>query len=807
MNLTVSRRVLVRFILGVLALVVSAACSSSSGCSGCAMEKIPGGFPLQKKYDNVIQVRLSQGGINFVENNFEGLIKGLVPGGLTFDIPKSCAGSQKICCTGPKCSASLSLGKTGCSTCGVTMTPTPKSSLALKMKAKVKTTKLKVEMKLPWPLGWVGCDMAYDSATSSPPHIGLNASVDFVVQASNSNKLAIKMTSSTLTDFQVKDAKLSGKWYCTAGDFIKNLPLISNLVKKEIEKQLKSTLADTMNGMLKTFPMGQEGRMDIASFMSTFSPTTTGKLDMFMWAGGHAKAENSGMSIGVMGGFQPAKHNSCVLYRDPPAKVAIPWSKTFTGNMRPDGKPFHVGIGVNRLALDAGAWAMYSSGAMCLDVGTDTVPQISSSMFALLLSSVNDITNGRNVPMLLSIRPRYAPTVELGKGTFTIGTDKKPVIKEPLLNLMAKDFAIDLMLLVDDRMVRLFTILTDLKVPALLYADTKGNLQPMLGDLKSALTNIRLENYELIAEDPKKVTSLLPTLIALASGSISSAFEPIALPSVQGLKLILDSGSITSVDKNSKGAYDTLAIFAKLGMATSTTPPAPSPSVDTEAVIESMKVPPTAGFRVGPGFDPWKGPTVVLRINARLPPELAGRPVEYAYRVDGGFYRPWTTSTRLTIQDPRFWLQGKHTVEVMARAAGEHLTTDPTPVKVPVLIDTVAPRVHLQRTAGGLAARVEDMVAADSDVQLSWSINGGPFGAWGTQRSVVVSEGTAVAVRARDTAGNVGLATSAMMTTFEPGQPESPEVGGCSVGGGAGAGLTLLLLSVLGLVALRRRRK
>ena len=40
----------------------------------------------------------------------------------------------------------------------------------------------------------------------------------------------------------------------------------------------------------------------------------------------------------------------------------------------------------------------------------------------------------------------------------------------------------------------------------------------------------------------------------------------------------------------------------------------------------------------------------------------------------------------------------------------------------------------------------------------------------------------------------------------EPGDPEAPEVGGCSVSGGAGAGLTLLMLAALALVALRRRR-
>ena len=805
MRIRVSRAVLVRFLLGVLALVISTACGSGSGCSGCQMQKIPGGFPLNKKVDNAIQVRLAQGGINFVEQNFESLIKTLVPGGLSFAIPKSCGTSQRICCTGPACNATIALDKTGCPLCGVTLEPTPKSSLKLKLKAKVKTTKLKIEMKI-WLLGWMGCDMAFNSASNSPPHVGIDGVVDFVVQASQANKLAINMTSSTLSDFQVNDAKLSGGALCSVGDFLKNLPLIKDMVRKEIEKQLKGTLTSTLNGMLKGFPMGQEGRVDMGAFMTSFSPRTTGKLDMFFWAGGHAKAENSGMSVGVMGGFQPAAHNNCVLYRAPPAKTAIPWSKTFTGNARPDGKPFHVGIGVHRMALDAAAWSMYSSGAMCLDVGTDTVPQISSSMFALLLSSVNDLTGGQNVPMLLSIRPRYAPTITLGKGTYTIGSDKNPVITEPLLYLQSKDFGIDLFLLVEGRMVRLFTVVTDLKVPMLLYADAKGKLQPMLGDLKKALTNIRLENYDLIAEDPKKVTSLLPTLIALASGSVSSAIQPIDLPSVQGLKLILDGGSITSVDKNSAGGYDTLAIFAKLGVAKAGTT-TPSPSVDTEADVEQVDVPPTAAFRIGPGFDPWKGPRVVLRLRAKVPADMAQLPVEYSYRVDDGFFGPWSRSSRLEVQDPRFWLQGKHTVEVMARVAGRHLTTDPTPVRIPVLIDTVAPRVTLVRAGNGVRAAVKDMVSKDSEVELSWSIDDGPFGAWGGVRSVMAAEDSKVAVRVRDRAGNVGLASTLTMATgFEPAEPQLPETGGCSVGAGGGAGmLTLLLLGFLGLAARRRQ--
>ena len=805
---SVPRPIMARFVLGVLVLMVSYACSSSSGCSGCNTTTIPGGgFPAAKKFDNAMQVRLSQGGINFMENNLGSLIGKLVPGGLNFDIPPTgcTSGSQKVCCSGAKCKASVSIDN-------VKMTPTPTSSLKTEMRAKVTTTKMYVQMKLVWPLGWVGCDMAYNSASSSPSTIGLNTSVDFVVQPASKimpNELEIKMTGTTLKDFQVKDAKLSGKWYCTAGEFLKNLPLISGLVKNEIEKQLKKTLSDTMTSMLKTLPLGQQGRVDIASFMSSISPTTTGKMDFMMWAGGHAKAENAGMSIGVMGGFQPAAYNACVVKRPAPKKVAIPWSKTFTGNMRPDGKPFHVGIGVHRLALDAASWALYSSGVLCLDVDSSTVPQISSSMFSLLLPSINDLTGGTNVPMLLAIRPRYAPTVALGLGTYTLGSDKKPVIKEPLMIINAKDFAIDLYVLVEQRMVRLFTIVTDLQVPMLLYATNKGQLQPMLGNLKTALKNIRLENYELISEDPKKVTSLLPTLIALASGSLASSFQPIDIPSVQGLNLILDSGSITSVDKNAAGSYNTLAIFSKLGLA-KTTPgpsPVPSPSVDTEVTVEQVEVPPTAAFRVNsPGHDPWSGPKVVINARARVPAALAGQPLEFAYSVDNSFYRTWSGSDRLVIQDPLLWLQGEHTVDVMARVVGQPYTTDPTPARVTVQIDTMPPRVNLVRSAGQVRADIQDLVSSTADLQLSWSIGDGAFGPYGTQRSVVVPEGTRVAVKVRDRAGNVAWTNTTI--TADTMAPDAPSAGGCTVGGRASTGLALLaLMALVGVVALRRRRE
>lgn len=706
MEQRVSHEVKMRLVFAGVVVLIASACSStgSGGCGGCGTtEQIPGGFPAAERMNNAGQIRLSSSGINFMENNFEGLVKMLVPGGLSFKIPPtgcSGGGSQRLCCGSAACTATMTINS-------VKMTPTPKSTLKLSMRAGVKTSKIPFEVNVSI-LGWLKCSVEFNSAWSGQSTLGMDANMDFIIQASNQNKLAIKRGSTKLVDFDSGDIKITGSWYCSVVDWLKGL------FKGTIEQEIAKTLDSTVDKMLKDLPLGQEGRLDLATMLASFSPNTTGKMDFSFWAGGQAQAENSGMSIGAMSGFRAAQYNRCVPDCEKqgatckkPARTAIPWSKTFSGNTRPDGKTFDVGIGLHRQALNHATYAMFRSGGLCLDVGTDTVEQLSSSIFAALLNSLNTLTEGKNVPLKLAIRPRQPPTVELGKGTWTTGSDGKPVIQEPLLKVKAKDFAIDLYLMADERMIRVFTIVTDLEIPMLIYADSKGKLQPMLGDLKKALTNTRLENYELISEDPKTITTLMPIIISLASGQLGGAISPVELPSISGIKLILDKGSITSSDN-----FTMLAIFAKLGLASTTgtsgsaATPGQGGEIDTDAAIELIDLPRPEAFRGGEGFDPWGGPRVVLRARAlNLPPHLVGKPLEFAWRVDGGFYRPWVQSDRLEIQSPVLWLQGKHTIEVMARVAGDHTTTDSTPVKVPLEINTL-PREEwdprARREAGGV---------------------------------------------------------------------------------------------------------
>jgi MYXO-CTERM domain-containing protein len=177
--------------------------------------------------------------------------------------------------------------------------------------------------------------------------------------------------------------------------------------------------------------------------------------------------------------------------------------------------------------------------------------------------------------------------------------------------------------------------------------------------------------------------------------------------------------------------------------------------------------------------------------------------VEYAYRVDGGFLHPFRRGERLVVTDPLLWLQGRHTVEVVARTQDAPGTLDPTPARVELTIDTVPPAVRLIPTADGVRAEVQDAVTPADQVQLSWSLDGGrTFGPFGQTRRVEVPEGTDVAVKARDVAGNVAMDSLISGVVIVEDQAQ----GGCSVGSPASPALPVLgLLALLGLITLRRR--
>lgn len=779
MNTKISRAVLWRLGLGLTAWAFATACGSTGGgCGGCNAQEIPGGFPQEHRFDNAMQVRLSNSGITFMEQNFGSLIEQLVPGGLSFDIPSTSSSGMEVCTPqpSPPCSASASITS-------VSITPTPQSTAKLKLRATVSTSVLKVKY-----IG-VTCDATFHSDQSGKPDIGLEADINFEVQANNNNKLGIVVGQTSLEPIESGDLSISGNLLCTFADALK--PLFTGF----IEDALVGMLDDMVASMLKDVPLGDEGRMNLGDLLASFSPGTSGWMDYLVWAGGYATAEQDGMSLGVMGGFRAAQHHPCVpscevqgAHCMPPQKAAISRSEIFRANTRPhDGKAFDVGIGVHKLALDAAAYALYDSGALCLNVTAGTVSQLTSSFFALMIPSLNVLTNGQNVPMMLSARPHFPPSVHLGKGLFTSDDKGNVTIQEPHITLRAKDFAFDILVLLDERYIRLMRIIGDLDIPILLFPDADGKLLPIIGDLDNSMTNIQVQRHDLIKENPQDLAQVFPTLMGLAGGMLSGSLNPIELPAFQGLKLQLDENSITAVDNNW-----ILAVFAKMAMVQTLMGTPTDTQVDTEASVEEILLPSTDAFKLGPAFDPSAGPAVTLKLSARVPSRMLGSPVEYTYRVDGGFFHPWTTASRITVRDPLFWLQGQHTVEVMARIKGQHRTTDSTPARADVVIDTVSPTVHLVPIPSGVRAVAQDLVTDAEQLELAWSIDGQPFSAFGHRRQINVPAGTRVDVMVRDTQGNVGQGSLTADASFG---------GGCSLSPARDGGLLgLLLLGALALL-------
>ncbi len=639
-NMTHKKKMIrARLALGALALTVVAACTSSGGsCAGCNTQTIPGGFPAAKTYENAMMTQVTESGLTFLEQNIGTLVAGFMPNGLSFAIPPAGCNdpkaTMKMCCTtGATCNATAEIT-------GAKLTPKAPNKLAAQIDAAAWTgsgtlTKKKIA-KLPVSVTFLGltvkCDMALDATKGKKKTLAITTTVTLSAAAAAPKKLSMAVSGTDFKDLEGADITISGSnaicgafntFLQTPGVFNQFMPLFKSSLIKPIEDELKKQLAAQQ--------LGQEARVDLGAGMAAFSPSTTGLLDYFIWAGGYAEATEKpkpvGLSIGVLGGFKEGALSSCVpdceaagAACSPPAKETISRSTALESGKDPSGKAYHLGVGVHRYTLAKAGYAAYRSGALCLDVGTATSSMITSSVFEIFLPSMKNLTGGKNSPVSLGLRPQKPPTFTLGLGTYTTDSKGKPTIKEPLLTLTLPDLAIDFYVLVDLRYIRVFRVTGDLAVPLLLFPDGKGNLTPVIGDLSNAMTNLKSTSNELVAADADKIKTVIPTLIGLATSFMGDAIKPIAIPDLQGLKLELGPGAITSIDKDSAGKYTLLALFAKLAKASTTKPspasPDPDPGlgqVETRAELLEVVLPRRGDRARG------RGAVATVQLDARLP--------------------------------------------------------------------------------------------------------------------------------------------------------------------------------------------
>ncbi len=855
-----SRYLFVRRHALLLGALMVYACSDGGGggCGGCGGGEGPAYvFPADGAViDQAAQIHVTESGFDFIGENAGPLIGTLLgDGGLSFCLPEQnieVIGLSLVrVCNGSRCAD----GTAGCDLTfdieSVEITPVtvPTGSDRLEV-----ALGLGVDESL--PLRLLGADCTA-SITSPPGGIPISANIYFNVDAAREERVSIDFPADELS-FALSDDYIDVSGSGLAGLVCGGVNLLAGALLPVLEDQLAGPLEDAIGPALCTscstsadcpggstcdsdvcvwegtdecvpLALGVETELDLGDLLADFAPGLEAKLGILAYAANYADAIGPdpapyvGLDLAAQVGFDSAP-SVCVPYEPPPSTARIPKSPSINAELSPSGGTFAVGIGVARSALNLALWAVYNSGALCLRIGTDTIEQVSTGTFSALLPSLGTLTDGENRPMFLQLRPQQSPTVDLGDGVVSYDGDGNPVIEEPLLVVHLDNVLIDFYGFAESRWVRLFTLDADVELPLGLDVNADNQLIVVLGDLTNALARVETLNGELLdPSDTASVASLLPTLLATLLPALGGdLIPPIDIPEIEGIRLVLAPGSITSVDSN-----EMLAIYADLALAPAggggSLTMLPMPQVLATHVAPASQVAVdrmlSEATRTGAPLD--LGvllPRVVLDVDT-LQADFDQPQMEYSYRVNGSLWSMWYRTQQLELRHPALALQGQHVIEVRARRVGDMHSVSPHLGQTTVVVDYEGPRVTVTRD--GLLAYVDarDVVSRPENLTMRWRVNGGEWspvtlysevldlGAWAGGNALLE-------VEVFDEAGQRGVATRPFNLESERIAPPSAPAGfpggsepqaGCSAGGTSAPAWWLLPLALLPLV-LRRRR-
>lgn len=686
----------------------------------------------------------------------------------------------------------------------------------------------------------------YTDAGKAPVHIIANIELG-TDPATGELTLHLQTPQIPSIDLQANGCGFLGDAFSILGDFLSSTlgNILINFVVGLLQPQLDALLQSFLPK-----PLGLAGVLDTGNLLASFHPPKDANLEMFIVPGGYVATKGGGLNLGVMSGVnsdrdettrQPgmtSEPSLCVPVRPTPELAQAPWNlpynaarkdyllspaNEFSGMPDPTdamGNTQDVAIGLSRTFLDLVGFHAYNSGTLCLDIGGDAIPQLNAGTLSVIVGSLGNILEDQKAPLALVLRPQTPIDFTIGAGD----------MNDPLLHIGINDMRIDFYGWIEERYVRLLTLGVDINVGLNLTvtktADGKPAIQPMLVGVDAKNVTIRVSNTDLLQEKPEDLAAVFPSLINIATGALGGAIKPIALPAVAGFSL--DGLKIQRVQTSQD---DFIGIFGTIVAAT------PSPLIDwsdpahpqlagslhTTARVTEVRVPKPvelqALFADKLGV---KGarPMVKLALDAG---GNDGREVEWAWRVDGGMWRPWTRDPSPVLSDDAFLLQGHHRIDVRSRVV-DQWSTESQPVSLDVLIDSVAPELHPARDEkdhalldlGGF-----DLVSDAAKLKYAWLGADGKATPWTSDATMPWSEALAVTdngkkqlvLYAVDEAGNVGQGAFDLGSLGFHGRTTAPSPSGCNcdVGGhgdgGAGARGGFVALALMALVFLRRQKR
>ncbi|MEE2757038.1 MAG: hypothetical protein VYA30_10275 [Myxococcota bacterium] len=728
---------------GILLLSMLAACGQTTGCSGC--DQGPGNFPAKDRIYNAAQLRVTQSGLVFLEDNLEPVLAELLPEdglniclpgeeGETIGIEYGFCNSEMCPEEGLGCNLNIAIRR-------VDLGAQEPNILTATIEFDQLSTRIPIQAD---PIA--ACEIAIDGAGFE---VGLPLSL-FTPEPERF--LSFSLTDQVQYELRDIDVRLEGTggilgWVCDGLSFVINFPFIRDFIFDSIQGFIDGLLSDQLRGFVENFTcrscvddlgcptnqgascvedqcrlpdgacvatkLGLDGELDVGALTQQVTPGLSALVEYLAVIGSYATVEENGISIGMVGGARSVR-NRCVPQTSQPDIIQPERSDLLSGNLDILERDYHLGIGLTQAFAEHFSWAFFNSGALCLQVTNATVEQLNAGILSIVLPNLADLAGNPNAPIAITMAPQQVPQAIFGENRFEIDDDGNRQLIDPAIRIVIPELWIDFHVFMDDRWVRIFSLHTNVDLPLGLDFTPDNEIIPILGDIASGLTDLRTTNGGIMQDDPELLASLLPTILNLFVGDLATGLlTPIALPDLLGFSLDLQDRAITSIDEGS-----ILAIFARLRSAAEQQ--ANLSSVETEIQHVEFRDLETSQFRAA-GLDTFKQIELLVEVEA-IDSRVDDSIHEYSWRIDEGTWSAFQTGSVFSVRHPSLLLQGAHSLEVRARRADDYRTLDPTPSIYDFVIDTVPPTLSAQRADDEVIIHVSDLISERANIQVEYAL-------------------------------------------------------------------------------------
>lgn len=818
--------------IGLLALF--GACGGE-GC-GCGMEPLPGGsLPADQTLEGGGQMRITPTGLTKVEQVLDDVVTDSVDG---MCIPQGSqgvgVGTVQWCYTNdgsctPGCQVDVTIDYVDLST--------TTAGLRIRTQFDVDTD---IASRINWA-SWLGggSDSCSFDVTAN------NTVVDAIVSvgidpADGELVVTLEEIPDLNLDPTVNGCGVIGDVLDFAGG------LVADIIEVDFLRDLLTPLLDGLvQGMLPD-PMGIEGVVNVAALFGGVAPGTRAALETRLVPGGYAFVEGGGLSLGFITGMNADEDPNtretnldsepalCVPPFAAPDFAAAPASLTQSPrgnfNLLPAGMfrgtpepASDVAIGLSETFLDLAGHHAVSSGALCLGLGTEMVPQLNLGAVGVVVPSLAELGEG-DEPLLLVTRPQRPLDFTIGDGT----------TESPSLTLHLQDFEIDFYAFLFERYVRGFSVSMDLDVGINLEFTTDGEgnpaLMPILVGLESDNIALSVLNEEFLREDKATLEAVLPSILDLALPLIAGGLPPFALPELLGFqlddltlsKVVTDEDDFLAIQATLATSQAMMALakqypsLAQTAAELSRPAPVLARAARRPSIVE-VRTPAPADIRAALRGEGGAMPRVTLDLPTE---DTLGRPLEWTWNLSGGIWREFVPGGEVALEDGAFAIQGRYDIQLRSRVIGDYRTLDSEAYVLPLIIDSAPPRILTERaqvSGQTLAVPAIDLVSPPEAIEYAYGAAGAeqPTTNWAGKglpldmAGLMATDTGMVQVFARDELGNTSSALVNVDGIVEFHGNSGGGCGDCSASGRGSAlsGAFVALCAILGLGLIRRRRR